>query len=269
LTKWDVKSTYRCHDRSAASQNLVFFIMSNQPPEIVPGFEILREDGPLLAVNKPAGLLTQAPSGIDSLEHRVKDFLTVRDQKPGRCYLGVPHRLDRPVSGVLLFAKHVRAARRLSEQFASRTVEKTYWTAVSGQPKESADTWVDFMKKVRHQPLAVIAKPMDPEAREAILHYRVLQRFDWGAWLEVQLETGRMHQIRLQAASRGFPILGDLQYGSNVSFGEQHNDTRWNGIALHARSITFLHPMTREPLTLEAALPTAWHKLEINPKGIS
>jgi len=232
--------------------------MSKEPPEIVPDFEIVLEDGPLLAVNKPAGLLTQAPPGIDSLEHRVKDFLTVRDHKPGRCYLGVPHRLDRPVSGMLLLAKHVRAARRLSEQFESRTVAKTYWAAVSGQPEDDTGTWVDYMKKVQRQPLAVIAKPIDPEAREAVLHYRVLRRFDWGAWLEVRPETGRMHQIRLQSASRGFPILGDVQYGSTVPFGEQYDDTRLRGIALHARSIQFLHPMTREPLMLEAALPMAF-----------
>ena len=242
--------------------------MPNEPPEIVPDFEILLEDGPLLAVNKPAGLLTQAPSGIDSLEHRVKDFLTVRDNKPGRCYLGVPHRLDRPVSGILLFAKHVRAARRLSEQFECRTVEKTYWAAVSGQPEDDAGTWVDYMKKVPHQPLAVIAKPVDPDAREAILRYRVLHRFDWGAWLEVRLETGRMHQIRLQSGSRGFPILGDTQYGSLIPFGEQHDDTRLRSIALHARSIEFLHPMTREPLTLHAVLPSAWYKLGINPEDV-
>ncbi len=234
-----------------------------EPPEIATGFEIVLEDGPLLAVNKPAGLLTQAPPGIDSLEHRVKDFLIVRDCKPGRCYLGVPHRLDRPVSGVLLFAKHVRAARRLSEQFEGRTVEKNYWAAVSGQPPDDAGTWRDYMKKVQHQPLAVIAKPVDPEAREAILHYRVLVRFDWGAWLEVKLETGRMHQIRLQAGSRGFPILGDAQYGSSVSFGEPFDDVRLRGIALHARSIEFLHPMTREPLKLEAALPPAWREIGI------
>jgi len=223
-------------------------------------FEILLEDGPLLAVNKPAGLLTQAPPGIDSLEHRVKDFLTLRDQKPGRCYLGVPHRLDRPVGGVLLFAKHVRAARRLSEQLENRTVDKTYWAAVSGQPEDNAGTWVDSMKKVPHQPLAVIVQPIDPEAREAVLHYRVLRRFEWGAWLEVKPETGRMHQIRLQSGSRGFPILGDTQYGSTVPFGERHGDPRLQGIALHARSIAFLHPMTREPLTLEAALPSAWQE---------
>jgi RluA family pseudouridine synthase len=241
--------------------------MSNEPPENVPGFEILLEDGPLLVVNKPVGLLTQAPPGIDSLEHRVKDFLTLRDHKPGRCYLGVPHRLDRPVSGIILFAKHVRAARRLSEQFESRTVEKTYWAAVSGHPEDDKGTWVDYIKKKQHQPLAVIAKPIDPEAREAILHYRVLQRFDWGTWLEVKLETGRMHQIRLQAAGRGFPILGDTQYGSSVPFGKQHDDVRLNGIALHSRSIEFLHPMTRELLALEATLPTAWFELGIKPKA--
>ena len=238
--------------------------MPDRHSEFDPRLEIVLEDGPLLAVNKPAGLLTQAPPGIDSLEHRVKDFLTVRDHKPGRCYLGVPHRLDRPVSGVLLLAKHVRAARRLSEQFESRTVVKTYWAAVAGQPEDDAGTWVDYMKKVPHQPLAVIAKPIDPAAREAILHYRVLCRYDWGTWLEIKPETGRMHQIRLQSADRGFAILGDAQYGSSIPFGEQHDDARLRGIALHARTIEFLHPMTREPLTLKAPLPTAWHELGIN-----
>jgi RluA family pseudouridine synthase len=232
----------------------------------MPDFEILLEDGPLFAVNKPAGLLTQAPTGIDSLEHRVKDFLTVRDCKSGRCYLGIPHRLDRPVSGVILFAKHVRAARRLSEQFENRTVKKTYWAAVENQPEKDAGTWRDFIKKIPNQPIAVIALSDDTDAREAVLHYRVLQRFHHefngknhnGALLEIQLETGRMHQIRVQTASRGFPVWGDFQYGSAIPFGEQWEEIRLRGIALHARSIAFQHPMTRVSMTLDAPLPPAW-----------
>ncbi|MDR1491823.1 MAG: RluA family pseudouridine synthase [Planctomycetaceae bacterium] len=239
----------------------------------MPDFEILLEDGPLFAVNKPAGLLTQAPPGIDSLEHRVKDFLTVRDNKPGRCYLGVPHRLDRPVSGAILFAKHTRAARRLSEQFESRTVKKTYWTAVENSPEEETGTWQDYVKKIPNQPSAVIVSSDDEEAREAILHYGVLQRFPYdfggrkriGALLEIQLETGRMHQIRIQAASRGFPVLGDFHYGSTIPFGEQFEDTRLRGIALHARSITFQHPMTHVSITLNAPLPQVWQTLNLRP----
>jgi len=231
--------------------------------EILPEFEILLEDGPLLAVNKPFGLLTQAPEGIDSLEFRVKDYLICRERKPGRCYLGVPHRLDRPVSGVILFAKHARAAKRLSEQFEWRTVQKTYWAAVSGQIAQDSGTWTDYMKKVKGQPLAVITPPIDPEAREAILHFQVLGRFGWGTWLEITLETGRMHQIRLQTASHGFPILGDFQYGSPTTFGPQFEDDRLRGIALHARSISFCHPMTREPITLAAPVPPPWHDLGI------
>ena len=230
---------------------------------VVPEFEILLEDGPLLAVNKPFGLLTQAPEGVDSLEFRVKDYLIQRERKPGRCYLGVPHRLDRPSSGVILFAKHTRAARRLSEQFEARTIEKTYWAAVSGDVQPESGTWTDFMKKIKGQPQAAIALPIDPEAREAILHYKVLDRYDWGTWLEIRLETGRMHQIRLQAGSRGFPLLGDVQYGSGVTFGPQFEDERLRGIALHARSIAFCHPMTREPMTLEAPVPEPWHALGI------
>ncbi|MDR1383667.1 MAG: RluA family pseudouridine synthase [Planctomycetaceae bacterium] len=236
----------------------------------MPDFEILLEDGPLFAVNKPVGLLTQAAPGIDSLEHRIKDFLTVRDHKPGRCYLGIPHRLDRPVSGVILFAKHVRAARRLAEQFENRTVKKTYWAAVENSPEEDAGTWRDSIKKIPNQPIAVIALSDDAEAREAILHYRVFQRFQYefdgrkrfGALLEIQLETGRMHQIRIQAASRGFPVLGDFQYGSTIPFGEQFEDARLRGIALHARSIAFQHPMTHVPMLLNAPLPPMWQELK-------
>ncbi|MDR1958907.1 MAG: RluA family pseudouridine synthase [Planctomycetaceae bacterium] len=231
---------------------------------IIPEFDILLEDGPLLAVNKPFGLLTQAPDGVDSLEFRVKDYLIRRENKPGRCYLGIPHRLDRPASGVILFAKHARAARRLSEQFERRTVEKTYWAAVAGPIAESTGTWTDYMKKLKGLPQAVLAPPIDPDAREAVLHFTGLGHFDWGTWLEIRLETGRMHQIRLQAGSRGFPLLGDAQYGSNVTFGPQFEDERLRGIALHARSVSFLHPMTHESLTITAPIPEPWHALGIS-----
>ncbi len=223
-----------------------------------PNFDILYEEGPVLAVNKPSGLLTQAPPGIDSLEIRVKQYLSETENRPETGYLGVPHRLDRPASGVILFGKHSRATRRLSEQFEARQIEKTYWACTQGNVEADSGTWTDYIRKVPNQAHAEIALPIDPLAREAILHFRVLGRFDWGTWLEIQLETGRMHQIRLQASSRGFPLLGDAQYGSTVPFGPEFEDSRLRAIALHARSIAFNHPMSRESVALTAPVAEIW-----------
>ncbi len=227
-------------------------------------FEILFESGPCLVVNKPPGLLTQAPPGIDSLELRIKRFLKAREQKPGGVYLGVPHRLDRPVSGVMVFAKHVRAARRLSEQFEHRTVRKTYWALVAGMVSEDAGTWRDHLKKLENEPKAVVVNADDVESRPAILHYRVLRRFENSSWLEIELETGRMHQIRVQCGSRGHALLGDELYGSKQSFGPSTHDPRERLIALHARELRFQHPMTDEPLSITAPLTPWWQawKLE-------
>lgn len=220
--------------------------------------EILYEVGPCLVVNKPAGVLTQAPPGIDSLESRIKQFLKVRDQKPGKVYLGVPHRLDRPASGAMVFAKHVRAARRLSEQFEARVVRKLYWAWVSGHVSPADGVWRDWIRKVPEQARAEIVAPDQPDAREAVLHYRTLATVPAGSWLEIELETGRMHQIRVQAGSRGHPLWGDALYGSTVEFGELSADVRLRAIALHARRLEFRHPMTHEPVAVEAPPPAYW-----------
>lgn len=222
------------------------------------GFDILLDDGPLLAVNKPAGLLTQAPLGIDSLEFRVKQFYRQREGKEGNIYLGVPHRLDRPVSGVIVFARHVRAARRISDQFERRQVEKTYWALVAGQVEPDAGTWIDHLFKVANEPRTIVVDSSNPEGRNAILHYRVLQRLPTSTWLEIRLETGRTHQIRVQTSSRGHAVLGDRLYGSDVDFGPPTEDGREQFIALHARSISLEHPMRRERLTITAPLPPQW-----------
>ena len=226
-------------------------------------FQILYEEGPVLAVNKESGILTQAPAGIDSLEARVKAFLIRRENKPGGCYLGIPHRLDRPASGAILFAKHVRAAHRLSEQFRIRTVEKKYWALVAGHVPEDEGEWIDYMRKIPGRAEAELIPPIHPDAREAVLRFRVIGRLtfpDFGevTHLEVELGTGRTHQIRLQSSSRGFPILGDAQYGSSVPFGEQFEDERLNAIALHSRKMSFDHPMTRQRVSLTAPLPAPW-----------
>lgn len=232
-------------------------------PEHIPPFEILYEEGPCLAVVKPPGLLTQAPPQIDSIERRIKEFLRVRDEKPGRVYLGVPHRLDRPVSGVMVFGKHVRAARRLSEQFARRLVRKTYWAFVEGCPEEASGVWRDFVRKVPDEARAEVVPATHPDARSAVLNYRTLASTPEGSWLEIELETGRTHQIRLQAASRGMPVFGDRQYGSRHDFGPAVENDRDRVIALHARTLAFRHPMTQAPVELTAPLADLWRELRL------
>lgn len=222
------------------------------------GFSILYDEGPCLIVNKPAGLLTQAPLGIDSLELRVKRFIKQREGKSGEIYLGVPHRLDRPVSGAIVFARHVRAARKISEQFEGRTVQKTYWALVAGQPVEERGTWTDYLQKIDGEPRTVIVEQNNPAGKVAILHFRVMQTLPQGTLLEIELETGRTHQIRVQCASRGLPLLGDSLYGSQLTFGPWSDDERARLISLHARSIRLRHPMTREPLHVIAPLPELW-----------
>ncbi len=222
------------------------------------GFDILYEEGPCLVVNKPAGILTQAPPGIDSLEVRVKQFLIEREKKPGKAYLGVPHRLDRPVSGALVVAKHVRAARRLSEQFEGRMVKKTYWAVVEGTLPEDEGKWTDQLRKLPNEARGEVVSVDQPNAKRAILSYRVKQRFDDKTWLEITLETGRYHQIRVQTSSHGFPVLGDTLYGATTPFGPPSDDPRDRAIALHARDLAFRHPMTKEDARVTAPLPATW-----------
>lgn len=222
------------------------------------GFSLLYEEGPCLAVGKPAGLLTQAPPHIDSLERRLREYLKIREGKAGKIYLGVLHRLDRPVSGVLLFARHVRAARRLSSQFEQRMIDKQYVAILEGDLPADEDEWIDHVGKVPEQAQAIVLPVDDPAARVARLRYRVLARLGGRTCVELQLETGRFHQIRLQSSIRGFPVLGDTQYGSRDQFGPSKADERERSIALHARRIAFYHPMTHELRTVEAPLPDYW-----------
>ncbi|MHB0961277.1 MAG: RluA family pseudouridine synthase [Pirellulaceae bacterium] len=228
------------------------------------GFAILYEEGPCLAIGKPAGLLTQAPPHIDSLEQRLRHYLQQRDGKPGRVYLGVPHRLDRPVSGVLLFARHVRAARRLSDQFERRMVDKRYVAMLDGELDDDEGEWVDYIRKVPEQAQAEVLPTNHPEARVARLHFRVVHREKGATCVAIELETGRYHQIRAQAASRHHPVTGDSQYGSRRNFGPAWSDERSKCIALHARSITFYHPMTHVSQTVVAPLPDYWGGLVLS-----
>ena len=226
----------------------------------LPHPNILLESGAVLVMNKPGGLLTQGPPGIDSLELRTKQFLKVRDEKPGKVYLGVPHRLDRPVSGVIVVVKNVRAAKRISEQFRERTVTKKYWAVIqsSKQQLETSGLWTDSMRKLPDEAKSEIVSPDHPDAKTASLRFNVLARHEALALLEIELETGRTHQIRLQCGSRGLPIVGDELYGSTQAFGPNSDDRRKRWIALHARQLGFTHPISRESVNQIAPVPNHW-----------
>jgi 23S rRNA pseudouridine1911/1915/1917 synthase len=223
--------------------------------------EILFEDGPCLVVLKPSGVLTQAPPGIDSMEVRIRDLLCRRNGRQSQeIYLGVPHRLDRPASGAMVFCSKYRATRKLAEQFEGRLVKKVYWACVSGRVEPESGTWEDYLRKIPGEARVEVVPQDHPEGRLAILHYRTLATAEWGSHLEIQLETGRTHQVRVQAASRGHPLLGDAQYGSTVPFGCQYEDERLRAIALHARTLEFRHPGTKTMVSVTAPLAEAWEK---------
>jgi 23S rRNA pseudouridine1911/1915/1917 synthase len=235
----------------------------------MPGFEILHEDAAIIVVNKPPGLLTQAPLGIDSLEVRIKRLLRERGAPADQIYLGVPHRIDRPASGVIVFAKTLKAAQKISRQFEKRWVEKSYWALAEGSIEPAAGTWTDTLKKTYGKPQSQVVAESDPDGQLAILHYQVVGTLrvpspDDGTQsmpatlLEIRLETGRTHQIRVQCASRGHPLLGDELYGSKRPFGPWSDDERERLIALHARSLKLRHPQTQQDLAFTAPLPDIW-----------
>lgn len=219
---------------------------------------VLFEDNHCLAAAKPAGLPTQAPPGVPSLEAMVKAYWKESRRKPGNVYLGVPHRLDRPVSGVVLLARNSKAASRLAAEFQERRVRKLYWAIVDGEIEPSAGDWEDWVRKVPDQARAECVPPDAQGAKRAVLHYQVRGRRDCHSLLEIILETGRMHQIRVQAAARGRPICGDRLYGSAHHFGPEASDPRQQVIALHARSLTFRHPLSYAWMTITADPPEYW-----------
>lgn len=247
-----------------------FDLVPDSPPDspLSPDFPwpILCDDGPVLAINKPAGLLTLGAHKPDvpTLERQVKSYLKQKYGKPGNVYLGIPHRLDRPVSGVILFARNSKAAGRLAEQFRERQVQKIYWGITANPPDEPEGCLTDWLLKDPEQAHVRVVPADTPGARQAILHYRAVGPTPLGTLLEIELETGRMHQIRVQLASRGWPILGDVQYGATgLLVDPAPSDATLNPIALHARQITFLHPVRYDSLTLVAPLPENWGDLKL------
>ncbi len=213
--------------------------------------EILYEDNHCIAIAKPAGCLSTHFEGREeTLDREVKRYLKEKYQKPGNVFLGIVHRLDRLVSGVLLFARTSKSAARLAEQFRQGTVEKVYWAIVEGGVASQAGTLEDWLKKDRDKRRVEIVEPRTAGARQALLHFQCRGSHGGLTWLELRPQTGRTHQLRVQLAHRDHPIYGDAKYGSVHTFGR--------AIALHARSLTFLHPVRYEPITLTAELPRSW-----------
>ena len=217
----------------------------------VPTLDILYEDNHCLAVNKPAGLASAHFQGRDeTVDRLVKAHLKDKYKKPGNVFLGVVQRLDRPVTGVLLFARTSKAAARLAEQFREGTVEKVYWAVVEGQGLPPAGSLADWLGKDEEAHRVEVVPAGSPGARQALLHFQTRATHGGLTLLEVRPQTGRRHQLRVQLAHRGWPIHGDARYGSVHTFGR--------GIALHARALTFLHPIRHDPVTLTAEVPRTW-----------
>src|SRR5262249_47030107 len=214
--------------------------------------EILYEDNHCLALNKPAGWPTTHFQGSEETVDRLaKAYLKEKYGKQGKVFLGVVHRLDKPVSGVLLFARTSKAAARLSQQFRDGMIEKIYWAVIENCRLPIADcrlasagTLEDWLLKNDEAAKIEVAVPGTFGAQHAVLHYTVRAEHDGMSMLELRPQTGRKHQLRVQLASRGWPIHGDRKYGSPHLFGP--------AIALHARALTFLHPTKHEPITLTA-----------------
>jgi len=229
-------------------------------PDEVRDLEILCEDNPVVAVNKPVGMLSQgSPQGVFCLPDYVKAYLKQKYEKPGNVYLGVVHRLDRPVTGVVLFSKNSKGAARLAEQFREREVKKTYLALLENAPPTAEGELHDFIRKVPDQARAVIEPGETAEAKKAVLSYRVIGSHPKGTLVEVNPLTGRMHQIRIQLASRGCPILGDQLYGATTQTNLQPLTSDYTThIALHAWKLTFKHPVRYDEMTITAPLPNSW-----------
>jgi 23S rRNA pseudouridine1911/1915/1917 synthase len=207
---------------------------------------VLYEDNHIIAVNKTVSDLVQKDcSGDLSLADKVKEYICQKYNKPGEAFLGVVHRIDRPVSGVVLFARTSKALARLNKMFREGKIAKTYWAIVSNAPPSPKGTLAHFLTRNAAKNKSFCATESKPSARRAVLHYTQIARSGRYYLLEVNLETGRHHQIRCQLAHIGCPIKGDLKYGYPWS----NNN---GGISLHARNIQFIHPVMKESVSITA-----------------
>ncbi|MGB1314223.1 MAG: RluA family pseudouridine synthase [Bizionia paragorgiae] len=211
--------------------------------------QVLYEDNHIIVVNKRAGDIVQGDkTGDKPLSDVVKEYIAIKYNKPGNVYLGTVHRLDRPTTGLVIFSKTSKALPRLNKLFVSKDIAKTYWALVKNKPKKEADTLIHYLKKNPKNNKSTAHIKEVPDSKKAILHYKTLKALDNYYLLEVNLETGRHHQIRSQLSSIGSPIKGDLKYG----FDRSNKDA---SISLHARSIAFTHPVSNKDLNIVAPLP--------------
>ncbi len=211
--------------------------------------QIIYEDNHLLIINKKAGQLVQGDkTGDASLLELLKDFIKKRDQKPGNVFLGLVHRIDRPTSGLVIYAKTSKALTRLTQMVKQREIKKTYWAVTAPAEIPAQQRLVNYLLKNEKTNKSTVFNKPTPNAKEAILNYQLLKKLDNFQLLKVDLETGRHHQIRAQLSKLGAPIKGDLKYGAPRSNPD-------GGIHLHARQLKLIHPVTKEELTVTAPVP--------------
>ncbi|NOR28670.1 MAG: RNA pseudouridine synthase [Lutibacter sp.] len=218
-------------------------------PSTKDNLKILFEDNHLIIVNKQSGDIIQGDkTGDTPLSEIVKEYIKEKYNKPGNVFLGVVHRLDRPTTGVVVFAKTSKALERFNKMLRDKTVNKTYWAVVKNKPIKEIDTLTGYLKKNPKNNKSTSYSSEIEGSKKATLHYKTLKSLDNYHLLEVDLETGRHHQIRCQLAAIGSPIKGDLKYGFNRS----NKDA---SIHLHARKIEFIHPVTKETILITAPTP--------------
>lgn len=219
---------------------------------------VLYEDNHIIVINKRVGDIVQGDkTGDIPLSEIVKLYLKKKYNKPGEAYLGVVHRLDRPTSGLVLFAKTSKALSRLNDSFKNRETQKTYWAVVKNSPPKTEDTLEHFLVRNPKNNTSKAHNKEVTNSKKAKLHYKVIKSLKNYTVLEIDLYTGRHHQIRCQLSAIGCPIKGDLKYG----FDRSNKD---GGIHLHARQLTFMHPVTKEILTVVAPTPNEviWNEVD-------
>ncbi|MFZ4435059.1 MAG: RluA family pseudouridine synthase [Flavobacterium psychrophilum] len=211
--------------------------------------QVLHEDNHLIIVNKRVGDIVQGDkTGDVPLSEIVKEYIKHKYQKPGAVYLGVVHRLDRPTSGLVIFAKTSKALSRLNELFSSRQTQKTYWAVVKNNPPQVQDSLQHFISRNEKNNTSKAHSKEVPNSKLAVLDYKVIQKLNAYWAIEIQLHTGRHHQIRAQLAAIGCPIKGDLKYGADRSNPD-------GGIHLHARKLVFTHPVSKDQIEITAPTP--------------